>query len=219
LALAKTWRFTTTMPPSVSTVYPADGATEVSRSAVTYAIFNKAMDKASAQGAFSLKRTSDGAPVSGTFGWYGNALIFKPNVDMAPGTQYTASISTAAKDLAGNPLPAAKTWRFTTSNPPSISGVYPADGATGVSRSAVTYAIFNKAMDKASAQGAFSLNRTSDGAPVSGSFGWYGNALIFKPDADLDAGTQYTATVSTAAKDQVGNPLAAPVTWRYTTGN
>ena len=34
------------------------------------------MDKPTAQAAFSLKRISDGAPVAGSFGWYGNALIF-----------------------------------------------------------------------------------------------------------------------------------------------
>ena len=79
------------------------------------------------------------------------------------------------------------------------------------------YAIFDKAMDKPSAEAAFSLKRTSDGAAVSGSFGWYGNALIFKPSADLAAGTQYTAAVSGAAKDQAGNSLANPTTWRFTT--
>jgi hypothetical protein len=157
--------------------------------------------------------------VSGSFSWYGNALIFVPNTDLAGGTQYTASVSTAAKDLAGNPLPVAKTWRFTTTNRPIIDSVYPADGATGVSRSSVTYAIFNKAMDKPSTEAAFSLKRTSDGAAVSGSFGWYGpGVLIFDPAADLAAGTQYTAAVSGAAKDLEGNTLANPVTWRYTTG-
>ena len=178
------------------------------------------MDKASAQAAFSLKRTSDGAPVSGTFGWYGSGvLLFKPSADLAPGTQYTASVSTAAKDIAGNPVQAAKTWQFTTAIPPVVNNVSPADGATKVSRSALTIAYFNKAMDKASAQAAFSLKRTSDGAPVSGSFGWYGSGvLLFKPTAALAPGTQYTASVSTAAKDLQGNTLANPVTWRYTTG-
>ena len=206
-------------PPSIAIISPADGATDVSRSGVTYAVFNKAMDKPSAEAAFSLKRTSDGAAVSGTFGWYGNALIFLPDADLAAGTQYTASISTAAKDLAGNPLPVAKTWRFTTSNPPSIAIISPADGATDVSRTGVTYAVFNKAMDKPSAEAAFSLKRTSDGAAVSGTFGWYGNALIFLPDADLAAGTQYTASISTAAKDLAGNPLPVAKTWRFTTSN
>jgi Domain of unknown function (DUF1929)/Bacterial Ig-like domain len=220
LPVAKTWRFTATSPPIINSVSPADGATEVSPSSLTLAFFNKAMDKPSTQAAFSLKRTSDGAAVSGSFGWYGpGVLIFKPDADLAPGTQYTASVSTAAKDLAGNPLPVAKTWRFTTSNPPIVNSVSPADGATGVSPSSLTIVFFNKAMDKASAQAAFSLKRTSDGAAVSGSFGWYGpGVLLFKPSADLAAGTQYTASVSTAAKDLGGNSLANPVTWRYTTG-
>ena len=57
------------------------------------------MDKSSAQAAFSLKRSSDGALVSGSFGWYGpGGLVFKPGADLAPGTQYTASVSTAAKE-------------------------------------------------------------------------------------------------------------------------
>ena len=220
LAAAKTWQFTTTTPPVINSVSPADGATNVSRSALTTVYFDKAMDKASAQAAFSLKRTSDGAPVSGSFGWYGpGVLLFKPNADLAPGTQYTASVSTAAKDLAGNPLPAAKTWQFTTTTPPVINSVSPADGATNVSRSSLTIVFFDKAMDKASAQAAFSLKRTSDGAPVSGSFGWYGSGvLLFKPSADLAPGTQYTASVSTAAKDLAGNPLTHSVTWSYTTG-
>jgi hypothetical protein len=42
--------------------------------------------------------------------------------------------------------------------------------------------------------------------------------LLFKPDADLAPGTQYTASISTAAKDLQGNALANPVTWSYTTG-
>jgi hypothetical protein len=205
--------------PAVASVFPAEDAAEVLPNAPIVVGFDTSMDKPSAEAAFSLKRTSDGAAVSGRLSWYGNALIFKPDADLAAGTQFTASVSTAAKDLAGNPLPVAKTWRFTTTNRPIIDSVYPADGATGVSPSSVTYAIFNKAMDKPSAEAAFSLKRTSDGAAVSGSFSWYGpSVLIFKPIADLAAGTQYTAAVSGAAKDLSGNTLANPVTWRYTTG-
>jgi Domain of unknown function (DUF1929)/Bacterial Ig-like domain len=205
--------------PAVASVFPTEDAAEVLPNAPIVVAFDTSMDKSSAEAAFSLKRTSDGAAVSGSLSWYGNALIFVPNADLAAGTQYTASVSTAAKDLAGNPLPVAKTWRFTTTNRPIIDSVYPADGATGVSRSSVTLAAFNKAMDRASTEAAFSLKRTSDGAAVSGSFSWYGSSvLIFKPNADLAAGTQYTAAVSGAAKDLEGNTLANPITWRYTTG-
>jgi hypothetical protein len=204
--------------PTVSFVFPSEGATGVARNAQVIAAFDHAMDKPSAQAAFSLKRTSDGAAVNGGFGWYGNALIFSPSAPLANATNYTATVNATAKDSTGTPLAAPKTWQFTSANQPIISSVYPADGATGVSRSSVTYAIFDKTMDKPSAEAAFSLKRTSDGAAVNGSFGWYGNALIFKPNADLAAGTQYTAAISGAAKDQAGNPLANPTTWRYTTG-
>ena len=46
---------------------------------MTLAVFNKAMDKPSTEAAFSLKRTSDGARVNGSFIWFGNALIFTPS--------------------------------------------------------------------------------------------------------------------------------------------
>jgi hypothetical protein len=218
LVAPKSWQFTTATQPLISVVVPADNATEVLPNGPVVAVFDTLMDKPSAEAAFSLKRTSDGAAVSGSFGWYGNALIFKPNADLSGGTQYTATVSMAAKDLAGHPLPVAKTWRFTTTNRPIIDFVYPADGATGASRSYVTLAVFNKAMDKPSAEAAFSLKRTSDGTPVSGNFGWYGNALIFSPSAPLSANSQYTAAVSGTAKDLAGNTLANPTTWRYTTG-
>jgi glucose/arabinose dehydrogenase len=206
--------------PIINFVRPAEDATEVQQDALVVVAFDKAMDKPSARTAFSLKRTSDGAPVSGSFGWYGpGVLLFKPDTDLAAGTQYTASVSTAAKDLAGKPLASAKTWRFATTTPPSVQSVSPADGATGVSPSSLTYAVFNKAMRKAATRAAFSLKRTSDGAPVSGSFGWVRRrVLLFKPTADLAPGTQYTASVSTAAKDLAGKPLTHPVTWSYATG-
>ena len=101
--------------PSITFVRPAENAAEVPPSALIIVVLNRAMDKSSAQAAFSLKRSSDGAPVSGSFGWHGaGVLLFKPGADLAPGTQYTASVSTAAKDLGGFALPAAKTWQFTT---------------------------------------------------------------------------------------------------------
>jgi hypothetical protein len=117
--------------PQIASVVPAANATEVLPNVTVVVGFDSPMDKPSAEAAFSLKRTSGGTPVTGSFGWYGNALLFKPNGDLAGGTQYTASVSTAAKNLGGHPLGAAKTWRFTTTNRPIIDTVYPVDGATG----------------------------------------------------------------------------------------
>ncbi len=219
LEAPRTWQFTTAAQPLIAVVGPADNATEVLPNGAVVVVFDTAMDKPSAEAAFSLRRTADGNPVAGSFGWLGNVLIFKPNASLAGGTQYTAGVSTAARDLAGNPLPATKTWRFTTTSRPIIEFVYPAAGATGAARDTVTLVGFNKQMDKPSAEAAFSLKRTADGSPVAGSFGWYGNALIFAPGSPLSANTQYTAALSGAARDLAGNTTANPTTWRYTTGN
>ena len=207
-------------PPVINFVRPAEGATDAQPNAVIVVAFDRSMDKSSAEAAFSLKRTSDGTAVSGSFGWYGpGVLLFKPTGDLAPGTQYTANVSTAAKDLDGNSLAAAKTWQFTTANPPVINFVRPAEGATDAQPNAVIVVAFDRSMDKSATEAAFSLKRTSDGTAVSGSFGWYGpGVLLFKPTGDLAPGTQYTANVSTAAKDLDGNSLAAAKTWQFTTG-
>jgi hypothetical protein len=218
LPVSTTWNFTTTTQPLITVVAPANGATDVYPNAAAVALFDTAMDQPTAQSAFSLKRTSDGTAVNGSFSWYGNALIFKPNTILGAGVQYTASVSTAAKDLAGHPVPAVTTWRFTTTTHPIVTSVWPANGATGVSRSVVVLAGFSKAMDKASAQAAFSLIRTSSGVAISGSFSWYGNALIFTPSSTLAGQIQYTARVTSNAKDRNGNPILNPQTWRFTTG-
>jgi hypothetical protein len=217
----RTWRFTTATQPLIAAVAPAEEVTEVLPNGHVVVAFDTPMDKGSAQSAFGLRRTSDGAPVGGTFAWYAGgsyAMIFDPSSDLAPGTQYTATVSTAAKDSAGHPLPGAKSWEFTTTNRPIVNYLYPAGGATGVSRASLVIPFFSKAMDKNSAEAAFSLKRTSDGATVPGTFGWFGNALIFQPSSPLAANAQYTAAVAGTARDLGGSTLANPTTWRFTTG-
>ena len=212
-----TWQFTTAPQPLIAAVVPAENAGEVLPNANVVVAFDKAMSKPSAEAAFSLKRTSDGSSVPGSFGWYGNALIFNPAADLNGGGRYSVSVATTAKDLSGHPLPGAKSWSFNTTDRPIVDLVHPPDGTTGVPRSSVAVAFFNKTMDKPSAQVAFSLKRTSDGSGVPGSFGWYGRALIFKPNSPLAANTLFTASLSAAARDLGGRTLANPTTWHFAT--
>ena len=220
LSVAKSWSFTTTggTPPTITAVSPADNGTEVYPNAGVYTFFSRAMDHASAQAAFSLKRTSDGAAVAGAFSWFGNVLIFTPSHDLQAGVQYTAAESTGARASDGIALAAGKTWHFTTTTRPVIEQVSPVNGATGVKTSAVVYPVFSEAMDHASVQAAFSLKRTSDGAAVAGSIAWFGNVAIFVPSSALAPGTQYTAAVTGGARDLSGQTVINPTTWKFTTG-
>ena len=72
------------LPPQVQQVTPANAAVSVSVGSTVEIIFNEAMNKASVQGAFSLKAASQ---VSGTFTWFDSdrRLVFDPG---APGLYF-----------------------------------------------------------------------------------------------------------------------------------
>ncbi len=131
----KIGRVTTSVSrPSVDPLSPTAGATEVLPNGVVLALFSEAMDRPSTQAAFSVKRTSDGQPVSGSFNWYGNVLVFDPSGFLFPGTQYTVSVAGTAKGVSGRTLYNPKSWSFTTTNRPVFDPLTPSSGATGCLR-------------------------------------------------------------------------------------
>jgi hypothetical protein len=221
LAAARTWTFTTATGPVVTSVGPPSNAIGVYPNTVVYAVFSGAMDHTSTAAAFSLVRTSDNSPVAGTVSFFGDMVpIFTPSGPLAPGTQYTASISTAAMDQAGAHLAAARTWTFTTATGPVVTSVGPPSNAVGVYPNTVVYEQFSAPMNEAATQAAFSLAPAGGGTSVAGRFSWYGpTVMIFVANSDLGTGALYTASVSTAAKDQNGNALAAAKSWQFTTIN
>jgi len=100
-------------PPTITDVSPEDEATDVSVGTAISATFSEAMNEASAESAFSVDS------VTGTFSWDGNTMTFTPSANLAYNTTYTATVSTAAEDLAGNNLADDYTWAFTTELEPT----------------------------------------------------------------------------------------------------
>jgi hypothetical protein len=99
--------------PVVTAVAPVGGAVGVAPGAAVTVAFGEPMDQAATQAAFSL-RAASGPAVAGTFVWSGTTLTFRPSAPLAKGVTYTATVATGARDAAGNPLAAARTWSFTT---------------------------------------------------------------------------------------------------------
>jgi hypothetical protein len=112
------WSFTTgatpdTTAPEVSSTIPDSAATDVDISSAITAVFSEAMDPLTVTTAtFTLKHgtTSD----NGTVTYAGVTATFTPASTLAPSTVYTATITTGAKDLAGNAVAINKAWTFTT---------------------------------------------------------------------------------------------------------
>jgi len=97
-----------TTKPSVTGKFPAPDAKDVPAGTTIEITFSEAMNRTSAEAAFSI---SPG--VTGKISWVGNKLVFTPDQNLTAGKKYTVSVGTTAKDLAGNPLDKASSWSFT----------------------------------------------------------------------------------------------------------
>lgn len=242
LASNHVWSFTTgktadSTAPTVTLTIPASGATAVPTNQKITATFSKPMDSATvvAAGTFTVAVAGvGGAAVPGTVSYAGSTAVFTPTANLTASTQFTATITSAAKDLSGNALaagPVPNPWSFTTgtttdTTAPTITLTNPANAATNVLLNTTVSATFSKAMDPVAitAFGTFTLSVAgAGGAAVAGSVTYDSASHIatFTPAANLTATTQYTATVSSAAKDLAGNALASgakPNPWSFTTG-
>jgi mono/diheme cytochrome c family protein len=125
LAANVSWSFTTiedTTPPTVSGRSPADGATNVSRTANVTATFNEPMDAATVNGAtFELRDTITGALVSAvvTYDPARRRATLDPDVTLMSLRVYQVRLrggpaDPAIKDEAGNRLAEDVLWSFRT---------------------------------------------------------------------------------------------------------
>ncbi len=128
LAANHVWNFTTgaaadTTPPTVNSTNPAGDQTGVAANTAVTATFSEAMAGASLTTATFTVVDGSGNPVAGTVTSAGATATFAPTALLANGTTYTATITTGAKDLAGNGLVQSRAWSFTT-----VSGTSDTDG-------------------------------------------------------------------------------------------
>jgi hypothetical protein len=207
---------------TVSSTLPANGAIAVPTGNRVTATFSGPMDLATITATTFVLR-QNGALVAGTVSYAGVTAIFTPGSGgLAPGTLYSATITTGAHDPAGHALSADYTWSFTTglaadSIRPTVVGTTPDTASAGVSTSTKLSATFSEPMDP-STLSASSFTLQQGVTTVGGSLTSSGSTWVFTPAANLAPGLPYTATISSAARDLGGNALAAPVTWNFTTG-
>lgn len=217
-----------TTRPVVVYSTPANNAPGIGTNSKVTVTFSEAMDPASVtQGSFLLidTTTNPPAPVSATVVTYdqSNRIATLTAPPLEGSHLYSAKITTNVKDQAGNSMAADYTWTFTTAagadvTPPVVTSRSPADGATGIAITSSVAISFSKPMDVSSVGNAFSLKETATNSTVAGAFSYAGGVGIFTPSTDLKAGTNYSATLTTAATDLTGTPLSSGASWNFTTG-
>jgi hypothetical protein len=211
--------------PTVNSTNPAKSATAVALNSAIAATFSEAMTP-STIGAATFTLTQGTTAVPGTVTFTGVTAVFTPASNLAVGTEYTATITTGATDLAGNAAAGNYVWKFTTGSTadtaaPIVNGTTYANGATDVAINGKVGATFGEGMDPSTITDVnFSLKNTASGAAVAGAVSYSGVDAVFAPASNLAAGTGYTATIKGGAggvKDLAGNALAADYAWSFTT--
>lgn len=259
------WHFTTgvgldNIKPKVASTIPANAAVNVPANTQITATFNKDMAPATL-GATSFTLTCAGTPVTsptacvtaspaGTVSYVvgSKTAIFTltpAGTLLEVGKTYTARITTAATDLANNPLAggladpniaADYVWTFTTK--PAVLPVQvwvvstqPADAEVNVCPSATINATFSVPMDPLTITSAnFSVTDvTASSVVIATSVGLdgTGKTATFTPNALLINGDTYTATikgdpnaVGAGVKDLAipANTMANDKVWTFTAG-
>ena len=207
-----------TTAPTVVFTAPENGATNVNANQKANVAFSEEMDPATITGeTFTLKQGN--TPLSGKVATIGSNAIFTPASSFEKGKAYTGTVTTGARDLAGNRLARNHEWAFTTgtvndTTPPTVIFTSPIDGATAAPLKQNVNVAFSEDMDPATLNPAtFSLKQGT--APVDGKVTASAATASFDPADKLEKGKEYTATVTTGASDLAGNRLAKEHNWKF----
>jgi hypothetical protein len=196
-----------TISPSIESMSPIGANVPIN---ITIKVtFSEAMDHNSTENAFSIS-----ASVSGIFDWDGNILTFIPSMNLNYGTEYTITIGSGAKDLAGNNL-VSSSWKFTTISADIVgAGVeeYEPKGADIPVNNIEIRILFIQNMNRRPTEEAFSIDPYVDFVPT-----WFGRTLIITPTESLEYNTKYTATISVNATNVNGEHLAQKHEWYFFT--
>lgn len=140
------------------------------------------------------------AEVPGSVSVTDSRAAFITQSDLAPETEYTATVRTDPGSGAGNSALNEYSWKFTTGRRHRISSLAvvsesPADKAASVAVTVPIIITFNQDLTS-SMMKSISVLLKRGTTSITGKATFSGNTLIFQPDVNLTEGTLYTANVA-----------------------
>ncbi|MBJ6724954.1 kelch repeat-containing protein [Geomesophilobacter sediminis] len=165
--------------PVVSTTVPLSGATGVAPGGQVLAVFSAAVDVTTINStSFSVKDSTTQAVMPGSVVYNSTSLTatWTPTAALTSGTNYTATLTTAVKDLSGSPLPADFSWSFTTANYYNVTITRLGTGS-GVVTSPSGLNCGNFCTTQVTSGG--NINLSAQSSPGSNFTGWGGDCSSF----------------------------------------
>ena len=207
-------------PPTVNATSPDDAATNVDIATNVTATFSENVTGVSGT---SFTLTGPGGAVAAAVSYSAGSRTgtLNPSGDLAYDTTYTAALTGAIKDSAGNQL-SSTSWSFHTAaqpqdtTPPTVTGRSPASGATNVSVATNVTATFSESVTGVSGT-SFTLY-APDQSTVAAVVNYDAGTLTatLNPSGDLSFDTTYAVLLTSAITDTNGNPLAETA-WSFHT--
>lgn len=211
------WAFTTglILRPIIISTDPINNATDVVLNKVISATFNMPMNPSTLNATtFTVKQGVN--TVLGTISYSGSTVSFTPTIALDANTTYTATITNGAKNSSDTALLANYVWTFKTGINPTIIATDPLNNAINVNLLKTITANFSVAMDPATIN-ASSFTLKQGTTAVLGTVSYSGVTASFDPTVALQEGKVYTATITIAAKNTAGIPVATNYVWNFTT--
>ena len=201
-----------TTAPQVAASNPDPGDTGVGQSQTITVAFNEAMDPTSDDGQISL---SVGTVTTTT--WSDDQTLEIDHTAWAEGAHVTVTVGTGLADAAGNTLATAYNFDFYVfSSALSLLETNPANGATGVNRSANIQMLFSQDIMSGSVAGNVTItDNTKAVLPYTSQVD--GSAVTLMPEGTLPADTQITVTVGAGLLSQLETPLGTEASFSFTT--
>jgi methionine-rich copper-binding protein CopC len=200
---------------------PANGATNVAAATNVTATFSEPVQGVDGS-SFTLRQSGAAADVSAIVSYNATTRVatLDPGTDLTAGATYTATLGSAIRDAAGNPLaPTSSTFTITPppdTTAPTVAGTDPANGSTTAPLTTNVTATFSEPVTGVSGTN-FTLTDSTGSAVAATVRQGTGNAWILDPTADLAAGTQYTARLGSGIVDGSGNAFAGGYSWSFAT--
>jgi len=232
-----TWAFvmiplTDLTAPTILTVSPSSGATNVSNTTQVTVDFSEAMKASTIKtSTIELRNNASNALITSTVSYNASLkrAILTPSSPLAGGTVYKAIVkggSSGVNDAYGNDLAGNYQWTFTTAGgdniAPLITSVSPVNGAADMATDCLINAVFNEAINPSTVNSSTVQLVDDNYSPVASTISYNAatKTVTITPSAPLSIATIYSAKVkggSSGVKDVAGNALASDRNWSFST--